>query len=59
MVDISGMTVSEGTEQLKGQPFLLNIFQPRACAAIMRNVVKNRAAERTLGGHRASYKDIA
>ena len=59
MVYISGMTISEGTEELKGQPFLLNVFEERTCAASIREVIKTRNTERTLIGRKVSCRDIA
>lgn len=59
MVNISDMAISEGAEELKGQPLLLNIFEERTCAVSMRKVVKIRVAEYTLNGHIVSCRDIA
>ncbi len=59
MVDISDVTVSEGAEKLKGQPFLLNVFEERARAAIVRKVIQTRVTKRTSIDHKASCIDIA
>ena len=57
MVDISRVAISEGAEELKGQPFLLDILEEGTCAAEMSTASTIMTTDPTLVYHRANCID--
>ena len=56
MKDIPAMTVTQSAEELKGEPFLLNVLQKRPCAVvIIRMRPQPMACRRTSYDHKESY----